>query len=166
MSSLHDHGYGGYGAHHPGGPASTPGGAYGAAAYAPPREPDDVAERSPHGDAAHEHLYMKRGHFSAWPHVVIAFLMEAALVGCAVGLPAGYAISAVLGRGVFETAALAVGAPVGLAAAYFVFRDRWRCIEAFSSRFCVGLMNISMLFVPIVALVYANVRGLRKLGGT
>jgi hypothetical protein len=57
------------------------------------------------------------------------------------------------------------GLCAGIALAYFVFRDRWKCIEAFSSRFCSGLMNLSLLYVPWVALVYANVRGIQKLSG-
>ena len=106
---------------------------------------------------------MKRGRFSAWPYVVIAFLAEIVLIGL---IPSG-----ILGA-IFDAAgappeaaggAIVVGMVVGGVAAYFVFRDRWRCIEAFSSRFCVGLMNISLLFVPAIALVYANVRGFQKL---
>jgi hypothetical protein len=44
-----------------------------------------------------------------------------------------------------------------------VFRNRWRCTEAFASRFCSGLANLSMMYVPMIALVYANARGLAKL---
>ncbi len=121
------------------------------------------AAPSTFGDAALEHLHMKRGRYNAWAYVVIAFLGETMLLG---SLP-----SALLGRaaGAFgasrdATEMITIGALLlGLPLAYLVFRDRWRCIEAFSSRFCVGLMNISMLFVPIVALVYANVRGAQKL---
>lgn len=148
--------------------ASPPGGAYGSALYAPPaRLPAETDEPAVHGDGAREHLSMKRGRFTAWPYVVIAFLMEAAIIGCAAGMPAGLLLASVTGnRQVFEVAATAIGVPMGLGGAYLVFRDRWRTIEAFSSRFCVGIMNISLFFVPLVALVYANVRGVRKLGGT
>lgn len=151
---------------YPGSPA--PGGAYGTALYAPPAEAlgaDD--ERAAFGDEALEHLRMVRGRFTAWPYVVIAYLLESALIGCAVGLPAGLALAAATGsREAFAAAAVAAGAPIGLGGAYLVFRGRWRTIEAYSSRFCVGIMNISLFFVPLVALVYANVRGVRKLSGT
>lgn len=147
---------------------APPGGAYGSAAYAPPAEPPARTEGGEgYGDAALEHLAMPRGRFSAWPYVVIAFLMEAALIGCASGLPIGFAVDHLAqSDDAFAIAAGAVGLPVGLAGAYFVFRDRWSCIERFSSRFCVGIMNISLMFVPLVALAYANVRAIRKLGGT
>ena len=59
---------------------------------------------------------------------------------------------------IFITAALA-----GIAGAYLVFRDRWKVNEALSSRFCSGVANLSMLYVPIVSFVYANVRGVKKL---
>lgn len=147
---------------------APPGGAYGSAVYAPPAEPPArTAAGEGYGDAALEHLAMPGGRFSAWLYVVIAFLMEATLIGCALGLPVGYAVGHLAqSDDAFGIAAGAVGLPLGLAGAYFVFRDRWRCIERFSSRFCVGIMNISLMFVPFVAFVYANLRGIRKLGGT
>jgi hypothetical protein len=54
---------------------------------------------------------------------------------------------------------------VGLVGAWGTFRDRWRVNEAFASRFCSGLANLSMLYVPIVAWVYANIRAIKKLRG-
>jgi hypothetical protein len=47
--------------------------------------------------------------------------------------------------------------------AWLLFRDRFRCNEAFSSRFCSGLMNLSMLYVPFISLAYGVSRGLAKL---
>jgi len=44
-----------------------------------------------------------------------------------------------------------------------VFSDRWRCIEATSSRYCSGVMNASILYVPIIAAAYALLRGAQKL---
>jgi hypothetical protein len=119
-----------------------------------------------HGDRAGEHRHMQRGRYSAWPYVIIAFLMQAGLIGTAFG-GAAYAIGGAASMEE-ETAgmlALSVGALIGLVAAWFTFRDRWRCIEAFSSRFCSGLMNFSILYVPLVALVYGNVRGIKKWAG-
>ena len=40
-----------------------------------------------------------------------------------------------------------------------------RCTEAYASQYCSGVANLSLLYVPLVALVYANVRGVRKLSG-
>ena len=106
------------------------------------------------GDSAGEHLTMTHGRYSAWLHVAIAFFFEAALIGA---LPMA-GLQKVLGD-----LGLGLGFVMGAVGAYFVFRDRWRCIEAFSSRFCSGLMNLSVLYVPVVAFVYANARGIAKL---
>jgi hypothetical protein len=120
-------------------------------------EGDTVAR---YGDRAGEHTRMERGRFSAWAYVGIAFLLEAAVAGW-------------IARGIWRTAGAYrvapqlfwLGALAGAALALFTFRDRWRVIEAFSSRFCSGLANLSVIYVPLVALVYANVRGNRKLKG-
>jgi hypothetical protein len=121
------------------------------------------------GDAAGEHLSMKRGRYRATVYVVFAFLIQIGIVTGIFALMAAF----VAGAGQFNddaTAVVTLGASGtgflgGLALAYFVFRDRWKCIEAFSSRFCSGLMNLSLLYVPWVAFVYANVRGVQKLSG-
>lgn len=166
---------------HYGGPAAYPPGyapspgqpAYGAGApaanpYAPPAASwaADPKVASAFGDAAGEHLRMKRGRFNAWAYVVLAFLADAALLGGIPGVVLGLVLDA---AGVVDevSGAVIILSPflIGLPLAYLVFRDRWRCIEAFSSRFCVGLVNISILFVPAIALVYANVRGFQKLAG-
>lgn len=136
--------------------------------YAPPAGSwaADPPAQSLHGDAAGEYLRMKRGRFTAWPYVVLAFIGEMFLVGFLPATIAGVVVDAAGGnRDAVGFTTLGIGLVAGVAGAYFVFRDRWRCIEAFSSRFCVGLMNISILFVPAVALVYANVRGVQKLFG-
>jgi hypothetical protein len=114
------------------------------------------------GDSGSEHLGMTRGRYSAWMYVVMAFIGEAFVLG---------AIPMIAFRYLFhfftEDSSYSIGAGfvVGAVLAYIVFRDRWRCIEAFSSRFCSGLMNLSMLYVPVVAFMYANTRGIAKLRG-
>lgn len=150
---------------------------YGASPYAPPvpvspyAPPGAVAPQpqSAYGDRAGEHLRMKRGRFRATVYVFFAFLMQIAVVAGIFALGAGI-IGAVASfdddvTGMITLAAGSTGAVGGGVLAYFVFRDRWKCIEAFSSRFCSGLMNLSILYVPFVALVYANVRGIQKLSG-
>ena len=148
--------------------AGQPGGAYGSAAYAPPREvPHEPDANNGYGDKAMEHLYMKRGRYSAWVYVVLAFLMEAFVIGSLVGLPGGFLVGYLAkSDDAMAITMLALGVPGGFGLAYLVFRDRWRVNEAFSSRFCVGIMNISIMFVPLVSFVYANVRGVKKLMGS
>jgi hypothetical protein len=124
------------------------------------------AEASLYGDAANEHLTMKRGRYSAWVYVGFAFCFQIGLLGFIPGIVAVVAADAVgiLG-GPSAIIGLIVALIVGVGGAYLTFRDRWRVNEAFSSRFCAGLMNLSLMYVPIIALVYANVRGIQKLFG-
>lgn len=178
---------GGYGPPPQGGYGPPPQGGYGPQmGYPPPPAPGpsappaytahaqpagswaaDPAPRGTFGDTAGEHLTMKRGRYSAWAYVVLAFLGECFILGA---IPASILAIVMNLAGASADAigftSLGVGFVLGGTLGYLVFRDRWRCIEAFSSRFCVGLVNISILFVPVIALVYANVRGVKKLFGT
>jgi hypothetical protein len=147
---------------------APPGGAYGAPVqnnYGPAYvNPEAPAERF--GDAAGEHIYMKRGRYGAWPYVVIAFLGQIAFVGALPGAAAGMAFSAMGMKGdAVASLTMLMIAIFGGVGAFFMYRNRWRCIEAFSSRFCSGLMNLSLMYVPIIAFVYGNVRGVQKLFG-
>jgi hypothetical protein len=124
------------------------------------------ATASFYGDAASEHLTMKRGRYSAWIYVGFAFFFQAMILG---GIPAAIVGALIDAAGLHGAApgfiGLAVLVIVGGGGAYLTFRDRWRVNEAFSSRFCAGLMNLSLMYVPIISLVYANVRGIQKLFG-
>jgi hypothetical protein len=87
-------------------------------------------------------------------------------VGTIVGaLAAVLASLAIDDPGIVGIVFAVVGALAGIPAAFFTFRDRWRTIEAVSSRYCAGLLNFSLLYVPTVAWVYANFRVIRKLQG-
>jgi hypothetical protein len=159
------------------GPPQPPG--YGAAApqygqppgYSPYAPPAVATAQGPsaYGDSAGEHLRMTRGRYRATAYVFFAFLMQVAIVTGLFALVSSVACAATgVNDDVTAMVTLACGGSgfvLGAALAYFVFRDRWKCIEAFSSRFCSGLMNLSLLYVPWVALVYANVRGVQKLSG-
>jgi hypothetical protein len=151
----------------PPGPWGAPAAAF-QAAYAPPTAMTATVAPSIYGDSAGEYLRMNRGRFSAWPHVVIAFLYQAGILGGIAGGTVALVLSLALGPHSTDIVAMAwlgVGAIVGFGGAYLSFRDRWKCIEAFSSRFCIGLLNFSILYVPVVALAYANVRAIQKLFG-
>jgi hypothetical protein len=138
---------------------------------APYAQPGVAVAQAPSqfGDSAGEHMGMTRGRYGATVYVFFAFLME---IGIVTALFA--ALGALLGAvanldddvtGMITLAAAGTGFCGGAVLAYFVFRDRWKCIEAFSSRFCSGLMNLSLMYVPFIALVYANIRGIQKLSG-
>jgi hypothetical protein len=93
---------------------------------------------------------------------VFAFLIQIGLVALVLWIPLANAFALGLDDNVATGVGAAVGGLLGIVVAYFTFRDRWRCIEAYSSRYCSGVMNLSLLYVPLVALVYANVRGIKK----
>ena len=113
-----------------------------------------------------EHLSMKRGRYSAWVYVGFAFCFQIGILGFLPGTLVGIVADAMgIVSGVAGIIGLCVGLIVGVGGAYLTFRDRWRVNEAFSSRFCAGLMNLSIMYVPIVSLIYANVRGIQKLFG-
>jgi hypothetical protein len=149
----------------PPGPWGAPATAF-QAAYAPATTVPGAAHNSIYGDGAGEYLRMQRGSYSAWPHVVIAFIYQIGFMGCFVALPIVFLCGAIgLNDDTMMAIGLGTGGIGGATAGYFVFRDRWRCIEAFASRYCIGFVRISALYVPIVAFVYANVRGVQKLSG-
>ncbi len=113
------------------------------------------------GDPGYEYLRMKRGKYNAWVHVHIAFFVETVMTA---------SLAAVVLAEIFHADAtsytiLGVATFVAVAATLWIYVDRWSCIEAFSSRFCSGLANFSILYVPAIAFVYANIRGLNKLRG-
>lgn len=124
------------------------------------------AATSFYGDAANEHLTMKRGRYSAWVYVGFAFFFQMVILGGIPGTIVGALIDAAGIHGAVPGyVGLALGVIIGGGGAYLTFRDRFRVNEAFSSRFCAGLMNLSLMYVPLIALVYANVRGIQKLFG-
>jgi hypothetical protein len=113
------------------------------------------------GDPGYEYLRMKRGKYDAWAHVHIAFFVETIMMTSLIALALALAFHAeatsytILGTATFAA----------MAATLWIYVDRWSCIEAFSSRFCSGLANFSIFYVPVIAFVYANIRGLKKLRG-
>lgn len=109
------------------------------------------------GDAAGEHLEMERGRYHAWVHVILAFALEISLIALLVtkGLDALFPGTSWMGVGIASGSALTV----------LIYANRWRCIEAYASEWCTGILNLSLIAVPFVALANANYRGLRKLIG-
>ncbi len=139
--------------------------------FAPPSDPARLrvqVEGSTvprYGDRAGEHLAMWRGSYHAGLHVILAFLGQVVLIGGLLGVGAAEIASLLGGGPLSATVLLAVGLPTGGVGAWLTFRDRWRVIETFASRWCSGYMNLSILYVPAVALLYANVRAVQKLFG-
>jgi len=113
------------------------------------------------GDAAKENAGIKRGKYSAWWHVHVAFFAQI----IALGFLFAILLLHVGGAGMTQRRAYGIAIVVAILFTLWVYFDRWRCIEAVASKSCSGSLNLSTLYVPIVAAVYANYRGLRKLMG-
>lgn len=127
---------------------------------------DPNAARARFGDRAGEDKWMpRREGVSAWPHVLVGFVLLDALVATATTWAiAEAAWRAGVGASTTRDAvAIAAGATLGLVIAFGAFRDRWRCTEAFASRYVRGWP--SHVWVPWIAGGYGVWRGLRKLRG-
>jgi len=123
--------------------------------------PPSAEVRPKYGDAAQEYASIKRGKYSAWAHVHIAFFAQIALLGFIVAM----LLSHLGGASMTQSRAYGIAAVAAILITLWVYFDRWRCIEAVASKSCSGSLNLSLFYVPIVAAVYANLRGIRKLAG-
>ncbi len=122
--------------------------------------PPATEVRLRYGDAARENAGIKHGKYSAWAHVHIAFFAQIVALGALVAVLLSRA-----GGGMPATRAYGIAVVVAILVTLWVYFDRWRCIEAVASKSCSGVANLSLFYVPIVAAVYANYRGLKKLMG-
>jgi len=113
------------------------------------------------GDSGNEAAGMKRGKYGAWVYVHLAFFLQVGFVA----FLAAWGLASVSGASGPSYMILAVATFVASTTTLWIYSDRWRCIETYSSQFCSGLANISVLYVPVVTIVYANYRGLKKLRG-
>ena len=124
-----------------------------------------------YGDRAGEFLRIQRGQYDATLYVVVGFVVVVA----AFWTPLYYAAVAILEsrmpslmtdpferRPIIEEVGTGA-AIVSVLIAVLIFKDRWRCIEATASRYCSGVMNLSVIYVPVVVAVYALARGAAKL---
>jgi hypothetical protein len=112
-------------------------------------------------DLADGDVPIARGRYNAWIYVHLAFFLQLFAAGYLIALLVAWAS----GRESTDYSVLGVATSLAAAATIWIFSDRWGCIEAFSSRACSGLANFSIFYVPIVALIYANYRGFRKIWG-
>jgi hypothetical protein len=111
------------------------------------------------GDSGGEHLDMRRGYFTAWIHVILSFVLEVLIfwVLFAKLLEHMYGVTDATDGMVLVSGIASGTVSTG------IYWNRWKCIEAFASRFCTGVINASLIYVPEIALIYANYRGLLKL---
>jgi len=115
----------------------------------------ETVDRGGIGDAAGEHHYAQRGRYSAWIHVVLGFLISSLFWSTPFGL-------ALALMNLFPPF---LSTFCGAVVSYFIFRDRWRVNEAFTSRYLSGVANLSLFYAPVVSVIYAHVRGVKKFSG-
>jgi hypothetical protein len=120
------------------------------------------------GDAAGEFLRIRRGPHRAWAYVVVAFVFEICFLSFDIHDLLRHTRAAH-----HPDMAVLLSTAAGILLSLWTYNDRWRCIEAFSSRFCFGsgyaallTSHLCMIWVPSIAFLYANYRGLRKLLGS
>ncbi len=121
------------------------------------------------GDAAGEYLFMRRGGLRAWAYVAVSFIFEI----CWLSMMVFELLKRTKAGHDSPNLTVLIAVAAGIALSVWVYNDRWRCIEAFSSRFCFGTgyaalitTHLCMAWVPSFAFAYANYRGLRKLLGS
>jgi hypothetical protein len=107
---------------------------------------------------------LQRGHYDANGYVALGAALQMAVVG---GLVGGFATAVAYrlsgGGDVNRWIFFGVGLPVGFIAAIITYRGRWQRVEIYASRYCSGIINLSMLYVPLIAFVHANVLLVRDL---
>lgn len=112
------------------------------------------------GDSGREHLSIERGKYDASGYVEFAFFGQVVFVGILIAR-----LLSSIGLEATNDAVIIIASIVAVSSTLWVYFDRWRCIEAYSSRFCSGIANFSLFYVPVLALVYANYRAIARLQG-
>ena len=116
------------------------------------------------GDKSGEHRIIKRGQYNSWVWVAMGFLYNFVIIGCMAIAPIFelFGIHATDPQDAASGWCLFISIALGAAVSVIVYRNRWRCIEAFSSRFVSGFALFSMIYVPIISGIYADYRGIKK----
>ena len=112
------------------------------------------------GDHQGEHLHMERGEQSAWPHVIIGAGM---LFSVSVFIIVGF-FDAIVSR-LFTTnlgLCTSVGAvALGMGIVWWIYLDRWRVNEAYTSRQVTG--PATLMYLPMISIGYALSRLVERL---
>lgn len=101
------------------------------------------------GDSRGEHLAIPRGKYNTSIYVAIAFFGQVALT---VSL-FQWGLSWLLGPAGTSNLGIIFATIAAVLSTLLVHSDRWLSIEAFSSSYCSGIANLSLFYVPLVALV-------------
>jgi hypothetical protein len=110
--------------------------------------PQEVARRYNSGDDL-----IWRGEYSAWGYVWFGFLLHGLFVG---------GLSETLLKELQHLPSnehplwcSIVSLVLGMLLTSAIFGNRWRRIEKMASRYCCGLVNASLLYVPLIVVGYA-----------
>ena len=105
------------------------------------------------GDFAGEHRHMDRSRYVAWLYVSSAFGAQVAITIILFDKMLGFPHSS------------KAGGALGFLLTLAIYWNRFACIEAYTSNYCSGYVNLSIFIAPLAALYYANYRGIKKLTG-
>jgi len=114
-----------------------------------------------YGDAVGEYLMMPRGGYDATMYVPIAFFGQIVVMN----LLGTTMLQTITGGHINRDLATFCACLVAVVYTIWIYWDRWLCIARYGSRYTSGCVNISIIYLPIVIVSYANYRGLLKLKG-
>ena len=104
---------------------------------------------------------MPRGGYDATMYVPIAFFGQIVVMN----LLGTTMLQTITGGHINRDLATFRACLVAVVYTIWIYWDRWLCIAKYGSRYTSGCVNISIIYLPIVIVSYANYRGLLKLKG-
>jgi hypothetical protein len=100
-----------------------------------------------------------RGKYDASSYVAFAFFVQAGVAGILLA----WILSSVLNVPATSYGALFLASLSAVLLTLGIYGGQWDYIEARSSKFCSGIVNLSILFVPVVTFSYANYHAVKRL---
>ena len=105
---------------------------------------------------------MKRGKRSAWPHVIIGAVIMSLVSAFVLAGVCELIISAIFSAHNFGVCASVMSLLLTTVFVYWVYLDRWRVNEAYTSRY-VTAGPISLLYLPMISIGYALSRAVERM---
>lgn len=113
------------------------------------------------GDHQNEHLDMERGERKAWPHVIVGAVIFGLISLFVFAGLFEAVVSAIFSKHNFGFCTSIVALAMTGGWVWWVYLDRWRVNEAYSSRYVTGPEAIA--YVPLLSIGYALSRCVERL---
>jgi hypothetical protein len=112
------------------------------------------------GDHLGEHLAMKRGKRSAWPHVIIGAVIMGFVSAFVLSGICELIVSGLFSAHDFGVCSSAMSLLLTSVFIFWVYLDRWRVNEAYTSRYVTG--PVTLIYLPMVSIGYALSRAVER----